>query len=97
MPAADVDVNRELNRLVRFALLQGLIEAEDAVWAANGLIGELGLPDLRAEPVTDDLLPESSPDGILERILDWAEAAGIIEGGPEEDRKSKRLNSSHLR
>ena len=84
MPAADVDVNRELNRLVRFALLQGLIEAEDAVWAANGLIGELGLPDLRAEPVADDLLPGSSPDGILERILDWAEAAGIIEGGPEE-------------
>ena len=75
-----VDIGHELNRLLRFALGRGLIEPLDAPWAANSLIGELGITDFTLKPSLEEE-PEalSTPDPILERILDWAVGVGRIE------------------
>ena len=38
-------MNNEINRLLNFALQQGLIHEEDKVYAANQLLGVLGLSE----------------------------------------------------
>lgn len=77
-----VDINHELNRLLRFALSRGLIGPLDVPWAANALIGELGITDFSPEPSLRERPEENfeailTPDPILERVLDWAVEAGL--------------------
>ena len=64
--------------LVNYALRNGLIEESDRVWAENALIAALGLSSYSR--------PEKAPEerergDILKELLDYAEEAGIIEGG----------------
>ena len=73
-----VDINHELNRLLRFALSRGLI----GPLAANVLIGELGVTDFSPEPCLQERPEENfeailTPTPILERVLDWAVEAGL--------------------
>lgn len=73
-----IDINHELNRLLRFALSRGLIEPADVTWAANFLIGELGVTDFSPEPSLRERFEDMpTPDPILERVLDWAVEAGL--------------------
>ena len=78
-----MDIDRELSRLIGFALDKGLIGPEDAAWAANGLIDALGRRSFRRDDAAmadAGLARMASPEPILDRILDWAAASGLIEG-----------------
>ncbi|MBR1418788.1 MAG: hypothetical protein IJ576_07485, partial [Synergistaceae bacterium] len=75
---AEIDINFELNRLIDFALANNLIDAEDVTWAANNLIGELGLNNFERVSLEHDNNLKS-PDEILNKILDWAAANNLVE------------------
>ena len=70
-------VNHELNRLIEFALFHKLITPEDRTWAANSLIGILGIHTFEPERITETF--GTSPDSILAKILDWAAENNLIE------------------
>lgn len=70
-------VNHHINRLINFALYHKLITPEDSVWAANSLIGILGIQSFEPENITETFT--ASPDSILAEILNWAAENGKIE------------------
>lgn len=70
-------VNHHINRLIDFALQHKLINPDDSVWAANSLIGILGIHSFEPETITETF--GTSPDSILAEILDWAAENHIIE------------------
>ena len=70
-------INHEINRLVNFALCHKLITPEDSVWAANSLIGILGIHSFETEDINETFT--ASPDSILAKILDWAAENNLIE------------------
>ena len=70
-------VNHELNRLIAFALHHKLITPQDKIWAANSLIGILGIHTFEPEEIHEDFT--NSPDSILAKILDWAADNHLIE------------------
>ena len=70
-------VNHELNRLLAFALHHQLITPADKIWAANSLIGILGIHDFQPEDISETF--GTSPDSILSNILDWAAENHLIE------------------
>ena len=73
-------INHELNNLIAFALHHELISPEDRVWAANSLIGVLGLNSFEFEKnLSSELADKTSPDSILAKILDWAAENNLIE------------------
>lgn len=69
-------MNNEINRLLNFALQQGLIHEEDKVYAANQLLGVLGLSEFEYAAI-EEALPTATP--ILESLLDDAVSRGLIE------------------
>ncbi len=71
-------INHELNNLISFALHHGLITTDDKIWAANSLIGILGLNSFEFENNLNENFP-LSPDSILAKILDWAVENNLIE------------------
>ena len=75
---AEIDINFELNRLIDFALANNLIDLSDVTWAANNLIGELGLNNFERVSLEHDNNLKS-PDEILNKILDWAAANNLVE------------------
>ena len=70
-------VNHHINRLINFALYHKLINPEDSIWAANSLIGILGIHSYEPENITETF--GTSPDSILAEILDWAAENKLIE------------------
>lgn len=72
-------VNHELNNLISFALYHELISPQDKIWAANSLIGVLGLNNFEFEENIDSENFRTSPDSILAKILDWAAENNLIE------------------
>ncbi|MBQ3458224.1 MAG: hypothetical protein IJG30_04605, partial [Synergistaceae bacterium] len=74
-------VNHEINRLVKFAVYHGLISASDSVWAANSLIGILGINKFEFEESESESSETftASPDSILSKILDWSAENKLIE------------------
>ena len=70
-------VNHELNRLIAFALHHKLITQNDKIWAANSLIGILGIHTFTPEEINETFT--NSPDSILSKILDWAAENNLIE------------------
>jgi len=66
-----ININHELNNLISFALYHNLITPNDKIWAANSLIGILGLNNFEFEEISEKNFSKS-PDSILEKILDWA-------------------------
>ena len=69
-------INYEINRLVNFALQQGLLFVEDKIYAANLLLAALQLAEFTEEEVDETL---ETPTPILENILDYAVKKGFIE------------------
>ena len=69
-------MNYEINRLLNFALQQGLIKESDVFYSANLLLAKLRLDEFVPEKVNEAL---RVPDEILGRLLDYAAAEGIIE------------------
>lgn len=69
-------INYEINRLVNFALQQGLLVVEDKIYAANLLLAELQLAEFTEETVEETL---ETPTPILKKILEYAVKKGFIE------------------
>ena len=80
--SVDININHELNRLLGFSLTHELIAPEDFTWAANSLIGILGLNDFRREELSAEmpqLKQADSPAPILDGIMDWAVEEKLID------------------
>ena len=71
-----VNINREINRLLNFALEKGLIVEDDKIYSANMIIDVLGLCEFFEEEIHETL---DNPTEILENILDFAVFKGLIE------------------
>ncbi len=71
-----MDINRELNRLLYFALRRGLIEPADFFYSANRLIALLGIHSFAPVDI-DEALPTADP--VLENLLDYAAEKALIE------------------
>jgi len=69
-------INHEINRLVHFARQQGLLAAEDVVYAANLLLDCLQVNEYEEETINEKL---ETPDAILEKMLDFAVEKGLLE------------------
>lgn len=69
-------MNHEINRLLNFALQQGLLDQADRVYGANLLLAALQLEEFSPEEIDERL---EVPDEILGRMLDYAAEQGIIE------------------
>ena len=71
-----MSINTEINRLLNYALQQGLLEKTDCYYAANRLLALLHLSEYEPEAV-DEKLPYAQP--VLDNMLSYAAEAGIIE------------------
>ena len=56
-------INREINRLINFALQKGLISEEDRIYSINMLLGTLNLNEFEEEIINETL---DNPTEILE-------------------------------
>ena len=71
-----MSINNEINRLINFAVQQGLMEKSDTYYAANRLIDILHVPEFVEEEVKETL---ETATPILENILDFAAENNLIE------------------
>lgn len=69
-------MNLQINRLLNFALQQGLIAPEDKYYSANLLLDLLGVDEFEVVEV-DETLPIAHD--ILENMLDYAVEKGLCE------------------
>lgn len=69
-------INHEINRLINFAMQQGLITNEDKIYSTNMILGLLNLNDFEETEINENL---DNPTPILENILDYAVSIGMIE------------------
>ena len=69
-------INREINRLINFALQKGLISEEDKIYSINMLLGTLNLNEFEEENIDEEL---NNPTEILENILDYAVSKNMLE------------------
>lgn len=69
-------INYEINRLINFAMQQGLIHEEDKIYSTNMLLGALDLNEFELLEVNEQL---DTPTPILENILDYAVEKNMIE------------------
>ena len=74
-------INREINRLINFALQKGLISEEDRIYSINMLLGTLNLNEFEEEIINETL---DNPTEILENILDYAVSNAMIENSTTE-------------
>lgn len=65
-----IDINKEIKKLVRYAVLKNLIEERDITYAINKLLDVLELKEYN-EPENEQNL-DSELDSILENIRHWA-------------------------
>ena len=71
-----MDINHEINRLLNFALQQGLLAEADRYYAANRLLDCLDVAEFVPEQIAETL---PTADSILEQMLDYAVAQQRIE------------------
>ena len=71
-----MDMNLQINRLLNFALQQGLINEEDRYYSANLLLDLLGVEEYEVVEVNENL---ATAHEILEIILDYAVEKGLCE------------------
>ena len=74
-------INREINRLINFALQKGLISEEDRIYSINMLLGTLNLNEFEEEIINETL---DNPTEILENTLDYAVSKAMIENSTTE-------------
>ncbi len=78
-----IDLDRELSRLLHYAVGRRLIEEEDRAWAANRLLAQLGLAAFTPQPVEEELPYPAQP---LERLCQWAAEQGVLSPDTQEER-----------
>ena len=71
-----MSINTEINRLLNFAIQQGLMTTEDIFYSANRLIDLLKVHEFVPEKI-DETLETATP--ILENILDYAVAEKLLD------------------
>ncbi len=71
----NANVNRAVSRLVNYGLQRGLIEPEDAAYAANRILAVLGVGEFAPVKVEDELRFPAEP---LEELCQWAAASGKL-------------------
>lgn len=71
-----MDMNLQINRLLNFALQQGLIAPEDKYYSANLLLDLLGVDEFEVVEVNETL---PIAHDILENMLDYAVEKGLCE------------------
>ncbi len=76
-PSRGVDAAREVERLLQYALHKRLIEPLDVAYSRNALLELLRLPEPYGGAAPEEAL--DSPTEPLERLLDYAAEAGILE------------------
>jgi UDPglucose--hexose-1-phosphate uridylyltransferase len=69
---------REVERLIKYALRQGLMDETDVIPSRNSLLDVLNISEPYNAGVEDDV-PER-PSAILEALLDYAWQEGMMEG-----------------
>ena len=74
-----INVNLEICRLIQYGLQESLLHEADKYDAVNRILEVLGLSDFCEEAPPAERL--SSPQPILDNLLDWATERGLIEGG----------------
>ncbi|WP_246943828.1 UDP-glucose--hexose-1-phosphate uridylyltransferase [Bacillus pinisoli] len=67
-----------LNELIKYGLEQKLLQKEDRIYVQNRLLATLGLDEWKEAGIVE-VKSYSSPHLILEKIVDWAYEAGVIE------------------
>ena len=72
----DENINKEINRLINFALQKELIKKEDIIYSSNMLIAALGIDDFEPIEINEKL---NSAYSILDNILNFAVKHNIIE------------------
>ncbi|WP_274365435.1 UDP-glucose--hexose-1-phosphate uridylyltransferase [Paenibacillus thermotolerans] len=75
----DCNAAYEVERLLQYALKKDLIEPIDIIPSRNALLDILRLPEPYEGEPPDSLETPELPAGILERLLDYALEAGILE------------------
>jgi len=70
------DIYTHIDRLVQYALAEGLIEEQDQIWARNELLAVLHLTDYKPSKVKNKKV--KYPAELLQPICDWAAAQGLI-------------------
>ena len=68
-------IYQHIDRLIAYALAQGLIEEQDKSWAVNALLSILGLTDYQT---TGKVKTPKTAVEALEPICDWAAEKGLI-------------------
>jgi len=76
-----MEINHEINRLLHFALQQGLVAEEDIIYAANLLLDCLRLTEYVPENIEER---QDTAAPILENMLCYAVHVGLLEDTPEE-------------
>ena len=71
-----MSIGTEINRLLNYALQQGLLEEADRYYAANRLLALLHLDEYVPAAVAEEL-PYAQP--VLDKLLDYAVQTGLIE------------------
>lgn len=67
----------QISRLIRYALQNNLIEKEDVTYTVNRLLSVLNLSEHTPVETPDENL--SSPQPILDKLLEYAREAGVLE------------------
>ncbi|MFA9399028.1 MAG: UDP-glucose--hexose-1-phosphate uridylyltransferase [Clostridiaceae bacterium] len=76
-----MNIYKEIQRLVNYALNKKLIEKQDEIYARNKVLECLNLDDFQTVNLEEEILEFPSP--VLDNILDWAYENNIlIENGP---------------
>ncbi|MCP8617553.1 UDP-glucose--hexose-1-phosphate uridylyltransferase [Salirhabdus salicampi] len=73
-----MNIYEDIERLIQYGLSQQLIHEEDVVYTRNRILEILRLEDWEQVDVTGEEVP-NQPSDILERILDWAAAQGLLQ------------------
>lgn len=74
-----VDAAYEVDRLLQFALAKRLIEPVDVAYARNALLELLALAEPHGGPAPAPADVPEAPEDPLDRLLDYAAAAGLLE------------------
>ena len=73
----EINIDKEIERLLQFGLKRGLLEPLDLIPARNALLDLFRLSEPYDGPVEPETL--ESPAPVLERMLDYASAKGLLE------------------
>lgn len=78
-----MSVYQDINELIGYGLIKGLVKERDVIYTRNRLLEVLGLDGFEGDEAGGTLGAEGSAnglEGILSRLLDWASSNGKLKG-----------------